>query len=313
MSKHWSSRIILAAVLTYGSGCSLLGRQTASNDPRSLWNPTNSAKAEYKEPEEVVEEAFNPKKVSDAVGLKLKYAQWMEETGNVEEAKLNYDDLLRSHPKNVDAILGKARIELASRDVAAAEKGFRHALKVDKSSAQAYAGLGQCQSEQKDWPAAAESLAKASSALPEEKSIRYQLGIALVHTGNLQAAQLQFTQSVGAAAGHYNIALILKDEGRVREAEEHLVMALRKDPSLKEAERWLSELRNSSAAGTAASTAAPSPIQPQILQTGYHNYGAIGTSSIEPAVYVEEAAPATVPAPPAGGHSAVHSVTQASH
>lgn len=308
MSKQWSTRIILAAILTYGSGCSLHGRQTGNKDIRSLWNPMSSAKAEYKEPEEVVEEAFTPKKVSDAVGLKLKYAQWMEETGNVEEAKLNYAEVLKKDSKNVDAILGNARIELASRDISAAEKGFRHALKIDKSSALAYAGLGQCLSEKKEWAEAAESLAKASTGLPEDKTIRHQLGIALVHTGNIQAAQLQFTQSVGAAAGHYNIALILKDEGRVREAEEQLVMALRKDPSLKEAERWLSELRSSSAQGTAANTAAPSAIQPQVVQTAYHNYGAIGTSTIEPAVHVEESTPA--PVPPAGGHSAVHGVAQ---
>lgn len=308
MSKHWSAQIILAAVLTCGTGCSLLGRQTASNDTRSLWNPMGNAKASYKEPEEVVEEAFNAKKITDTVGLKLKYAQWMEETGNLEEAKLNYAEVLKGNPKNVDAILGKARIELASGDVASAETGFRHALKINESSAQAHSGLGQCLSVKKEWTAAAESLAKASTALPEDKTIRHQLGIALVHTGNIQAAQLQFTQSVGAAAGHYNVALILKDEGRVREAEEQLVMALRKDPSLKEAERWLSELRNSSTAGTAAYSVAPSPIQPQITQAAYHNYGAIGTSTIEPAVHVTESAP--VPAAPAGGHSSVHGVAQ---
>lgn len=308
MSRLWPILIILVAILLSGSGCSLHGRQAASDDGRSLWNPTGSAKAVYKEPEEVVEEPFNPKKITDSATLKLKYAQWMEETGNQAEAKLNYAEVLKKDDKNVDAILGKARIELASGEVSAAEKGFRHALKVDSSSAQAYSGLGLCQSERKEWAAAAESLAKASTGLPEDKTIRHQLGIALVHTGNLQAAQLQFTQSVGAAAGHYNIALILKDEGRIPEAEEQLVMALRKDPSLKDAERWLSELRNTSAQNVSASVTGPSAIQPQITQTAYRNYGAIGTSSIEPAVYVTESTPASTAS--AGGHSAIQGMTQ---
>lgn len=306
MSRLWPMPIILVAILSSGAGCSLHGRQAANNDVRSLWNPMGNAKAVYEEPEEVVEEEFNAKKVTDTVTLKLKYAQWMEETGNLAEAKINYTQVLKENSKNVDAILGNARVELASKDVSAAEKGFRRALKIDSSSAQAYSGLGQCQSEKKEWAAAAESLAKASTGLPEDKSIRHQLGIALVHTGNLQAAQLQFTQSVGAAAGHYNIALILKDEGRVREAEEQLVMALRKDPSLKEAAHWLSELRNTPAPEASARLAAPAPIQPQIVQTAYHNYGAIGTTTIEPAVYVAESAPAA----PAGGHSAVQGVAQ---
>jgi tetratricopeptide (TPR) repeat protein len=307
MSKFWPMPIVLMSILLCGEGCSLRGRQATTGDGRSPWNTFGSPKANYKEPEEVEEET-QPKKITDTVTLKLKYAQWMEETGNLPEAKANYAEVLKGNAKNVDAILGKARIDFSSGEVNLAEQGFRRALKVDSSSAQAYSGLGQCQAEKKEWAAAAESLAKASTGLPEDKTIRHQLAIALVHTGNLQAAQLQFTQSVGAAAGHYNTALILKDEGRVREAEEQLVLALRKDPSLKEAERWLSELRNSNGQLGAASVAGPSAIQPEVTQASYRNFGAVGSSTIEPAVYVPESVAS--PAQAAGGHSAVHDVAQ---
>ena len=189
-----------------------------------------------------------------------------------------------------------------------AEQGFRRALKVDSTSASAYSGLGQCQSHKKEWAAAAESLARASSGLPEDKTIRHQLAIALVHTGNLQAAQLQFTQSVGAAAGHYNTALILKDEGRVREAEEQLVFALRKDPSLKDAERWLFELRSTHGQQVTSTIAGPAAIVPEVTQAAFHDYGAVGTATIEPAVHVTETA--VLATQPAGGHSSINGIVQ---
>ncbi len=307
MSKHGSMSMILLAMLLGGQGCSLHGKQSAMQNGRSPWDSFKSAKASYENPEEVEEESI-PRKVTDTVTLKLRYARWMEETGNLPEAKNHYMEVLKANSKNVEALLGKARVELASGEVDAAEQGFQRVLKIDASFAEAHSGLGKCQAEKKQWAEAAVSMAKASAGLPEDKGIRHQLAIALVHTGDVQAAQLHFSQSVGAAAGHYNTALILKDEGRVQEAEEQLEMALRRDPSLKDAERWLSELRNSHHAQTPAGNSRPGEIQPQIAQASFRDFGAIGTAVIEPAVYVPEVA--TSPSPPPTGHSPVMGVTQ---
>ena len=247
MTIHWPMPILLIALLMSGEGCAFPGRQTAQQSGKSPWNPFGTPKANYAQSDESEEEEEErpAKKITDPLTLKLTYAQWKEETGELPEAKLHYSEVLKEHPKNIQAILGLARTEYTSGNVVLAEQGFRRALKIDSGSAEAYSGLGQCQAENKQWTAAADSLTKASIGLPEDKTIRHELAIALVHTGDLPAAQLNFNQSVGAAAGHYNTALILKDDGHLPEAEEQLELALRKDPKLKEAERWLTEIRNS--------------------------------------------------------------------
>ena len=185
-----------------------------------------------------------------------------------------------------------------------AEQGFRKALKLDPQSAIAHSGLGQCRAADNDWPTAVEELTEASQGLPEDKTIRYHLAVALVHTHHLAAAQVQFSHCVGEAAGHYNTALILKDMGELEEAEAQLELALRKDPTFTDAERWLTELRKVRLTDEQASLRGPAEIKPTVTQATYKDYGYIGTVEVEPAVYVPEAAAPSVEH--AGGHSFAH-------
>ena len=187
---------------------------------------------------------------------------------------------------------------------------FLSASPNDSSSAAAHRGLGQCQTAHEQWAEAVASLTEATKGLPEDKAIRHQLAIALVHTGDLSAAQLHFSQSVGAAAGHYNTALILMDQGRLPEAEEQLVFALRKDPKLKDAERWLVEIRKPRGGAERAATNGPSEIKPHVTQSTHRTYEAVGTVEIEPAVYFSESQLSRVQQ--AGGHSVAAS-GQVSH
>ncbi len=112
---------------------------------------------------------------------------------------------------------------------------------------------------------------------------------------------MQFAECVGEAAGHYNTALILKDEGNLDEAETQLQLALRKDPQLKEAQRWLVEIRKArSQIGAAIPAPAPAAIRPEVKHVTYHDYGPIGSVEVEPAVYVSDEASVDSPA---DGHS----------
>lgn len=286
LSKHWPTLIVLLTLLLCTGGCAFPGRQAAQNNERSLWNPFGSPKANYTPDQEAAEEELSAEDPKDPLALKLTYARWMEESGNLPEAKRHYADVLHEQPKNIDAILGVARQEYSTGRIDQAEQGFRRALKIDGNSANALSGLGQCEASHQKWPEAAVSLTKASKGLPEDKAIRHQLAIALVHTGDLAAAHLQFTHSVGAAAGHYNMALILKDKGQLPAAEAQLELALRKDPKLKDAERWLTEIRKSRRATEQVTLQGPSTIEPRVTQTAYRDLGPMGTVEIEPAVYV---------------------------
>jgi tetratricopeptide (TPR) repeat protein len=297
---HWPQSALLIAFLA--TGCAFPGRQQANNNSQqSGWGPFNKPDVSYAEGDSVEEDDFPTKEITDPNPLKLQYARWMEETGNVADAQKHYSDVLASQPKNVEALLGLARIDLAQGRTDAAEQGFQRVLKLDRDHPLAHSGLGQCLASRKEWNSAAEELTKANRALPEDKTIRYQLAVALVHTGDLAAAQLQFADCVGEAAGHYNTALILKDEGNLGEAEAQLELALRKDPKLKDAQRWLVEIRRArNQVGQISAPNAPEAIHPPVKQVTYQDFGPIGSVEIEPAVYVPEEAPASSPA---DGHS----------
>jgi tetratricopeptide (TPR) repeat protein len=297
--SDWPTSLLLLSLLT--TGCAFPGRQQANNSQQPGWGSL-APNVGYLQGEAVEEENdFPDKKITDPNPLKIQYAKWMEETGQLAEARLHYSEVITAQPKNIDAHLGMARVDLAQGQIDSAEQGYHRVLKLDRDNAYAHSGLGQCLSARKDWTSAVTELNLANKSLPEDKTIRYQLAVALVHTGNLAAAQVQFAECVGEAAGHYNTALILKDEGNLDEAESQLQLALRKDPQLKDAQRWLVEIRKvRGQVGAALPAQVPAAIRPTVKQVTYHDYGPIGTVDVEPAVYVLNDASAD---PPADGHS----------
>ncbi len=75
------------------------------------------------------------------------------------------------------------------------------------------------------------------------QSIRYQYAVTLAKSGQNDAALGQFTQAVGAAAAHYNLGLILHEQGDLTAAEAQFVAALVKNPKLDQAQGWLDDTR----------------------------------------------------------------------
>ncbi len=302
--KCWQTSLLTLALSAGLSGCAFPGRQNANNGQpvQSRWNPFAQPTATYQQQVVNEEDEAPPKKITDPNPLKLRYALWMEETGNLPEARKHYSEVLSARPKNVEAALGVARVDLASGQLDEAEKGFRLALKLDPQSAIAHSGIGQCRAAAKDWTAATQELTLASQSLPEDKTILYHLAVALVHAGQPAAAQVHFVQCVGEAAGHYNTALILKDQGQLTEAEAQLELALRKDPKMKDAEKWLAEIRQVRLSKGPALPSGPAVIKPAVTQVVYQDYGQIGTVEHTPAVYVAEGAGPAVEH--AGGRSA---------
>ncbi len=308
--NRWPILLVLLVIGLNHSGCSILAKKTANqqNGQSSAWNPFSKPNVTYAEQSESIEEEFPAKKITDPNPLKLRYAMWMEETGNLSEAQLHYTAVLAAQPQNLEAVLGVARINLSSGQVEQAEQGFRRALMIDPASASAQGGLGQCLVARKQWPEAVAALSVATRGLPEDKTVHYQLAVALAYTGDLAQAQTQFSHCVKESAGHYNIALILKDQGQLSAAEAQLELALRQDPNFKDAERWLTEIRKVLASASQVSLSGPPEIQPVIKQVTYKEYELTGTETIEPAVYIAESSPPT--AQQASGHSAAGTKTR---
>lgn len=184
-----------------------------------------------------------PRKVKDPLTLKLRYARWMEESGHLQEARRHYTAVLEKKPKHIEALLGMARIDERTGRIQAAEERFRRALELSPTSPQAKYEAGRFYAEQQRWPEAIALLNQATLADPANGPCRYQLAISLAQAGYVSEALPHFQRTVGDAAAHFNIAMILKDQGRLAEAEQQLLTAVSKDPRLSQAQHWLDEIR----------------------------------------------------------------------
>lgn len=228
-----------SAALAFACGCRTTADQTtASKSSLSsiLRARTVSATATPPEPEPAPD-------VKDPSELSLAYARWMEDVGNLMEARRHYSEVAEAKPKNLEAALGLARVDQLSGRTHEAEQGFLKAQKLAPDSPVALHALGQFYASQERWPQAVEKLKRAMLAAPTEKAYRYDLAVAMVHTGDINGALPHFVRTVGEAEAHYNVGLILKDEGRLNEAHEQLLLAVTKKPDLHQAQYWLDEVR----------------------------------------------------------------------
>lgn len=239
VQKQLFGRLVLCVALwTTASGCITIAPSAGSPLSFRSFLDRGVQQANYEEP---VEEA--PPDPKDPTRLKLAYARWMEEMGQAAEARQQYSDVAKEEPENVEALLGLARLDLLSGNVAEAERRLQHAMRLAPEKPAVQFGWGQYLAAQKRWQESIGPLRRAMLARPANAGYRQQLAIALVHAGDTEAALPHFTQTVGEAEAHYNVALILKDEGQLEEAERQLVLALAKKPDMEPAQRWLTEIR----------------------------------------------------------------------
>jgi len=234
---RWTNLGLLCCL---AAGCATGRGATASNEEggglKSLLQPKVS-QASYEEIEEV------PAKPKDEYALRLKFAEWMEDAGDNKRAEEQYRDIVKAKPKNVSALLGLARMDILAGRYPSAEEGLHRAERLAKNSPDVAATYGQFHAAQKDWDKAIESYNKAVQNDPDNDDYRYQLALTMVRAGRIEASLPHFAATVGDAAGHYNIGLILRENGDLAGAEEHLQLALRKRPDLEDAKQWLVEVR----------------------------------------------------------------------
>lgn len=241
--RHCRHRWLLVGLLgCCAAGCSSSGRKTASyadeeSGLKSLFR-SKVSQASFEEEAETI-----PAKPKDEAMLHLTFAEWMEDAGDATRAEQHYREVVKAKPKNVAAILGLVRMDILAGRMAEAEEGLHRAQRLAADSADVAASFGQFYAVKEDYEKSIESYTKAVQAEPGNSEYRYQLALSMVRGGRIEAAIPHFASTVGDAAGHYNIALILKDQGDLAGAERHLKIALNKQPKMQEARHWLAEVR----------------------------------------------------------------------
>lgn len=211
--------------------------------------------------------------LKDPSNLHLAYGRWREQVGDTTDARVSYETVLRDDPKNVDALLGLARLDYLGGRHEECEKRLASALRLEPGNPQVLSTQGQLYAAQNRWPEAIEQLNAAVLAAPNTVEYRYQLAVALAHSNDPDAALPHFARTVGPAEAHYNLGYLLQEQGRAREAERHLVEALRQRPDLHVAQTLLDEVRggrthlNAPAIAEVPASSRPTAPRPQFTQT----------------------------------------------
>lgn len=173
----------------------------------------------------------------------VKYARLEEQRGNYELARSNYDKALQAQPKNVDAVVGLARLDHLAGYSEDAEKRLLEAAKRDTRSTVPLVALGQLYTEQERYADALTMLNKAATLAPNDKNIKFHLGVTSHKAGQPEQSLAFFKQAVGEAAAHYNMGLLLHERGDFARAEEHVSLALAKNPALTGAQSFFDQVR----------------------------------------------------------------------
>jgi tetratricopeptide (TPR) repeat protein len=225
----------LGALISPCTGCTNSGMKAPGQNVLTSWLKPKP-KIEAAPPIQV------PDKLVDERDLSIKYAQWMVETGRLKEAQEKYRAVLRKNPKDVEAIIGLADIDQLTDLREQAEAGYLKAVQIQPDAAVPQCALGKYFASQKRWPEAIDCYNRAVLADPIDSKARFELAKALVHHGDVEGALPHFIRTVGDAEAHFNVAVILNEDGRTQEAEQQLRIAVAKKPELTQAKRLLAEI-----------------------------------------------------------------------
>jgi tetratricopeptide (TPR) repeat protein len=218
-------------------------------------------------------------KLTNPVKVHLAYALWHEQQGNQVEARNSYNEVLKKNSKNIDAHLGLARLDMQLQRMSDAEARLQKAQKIAPRNPQVVAAVGQYHAVQRDWPRALEQMRAARTLSPYEPTYAFQLGVVEARSGDMVAALTSFSEAVGPAEAHYNLAVILQEQGQSAEAENHLQQALALKADLPHVQKLLTAMRQQRQADKL--NAARSPLAKE----------AVGTDSraVQPASFLQPA------------------------
>jgi tetratricopeptide (TPR) repeat protein len=257
----------LAGRLLLAAGLALCGCASTTPDPSIVLTEPPAPSlidrvlrrddaSKYRRP---VEES--PRDPSDPGRLSLAYARLMEQAGRLEQAETHYTRVLDENPGSVDALVGLARVHTLAGRHAQAEQSLLKALKEQPKSPEVLHALAQSYAARELWAEAQQVLQQAALEAPADDSIQYDLAVALVQLGQVDAAIPIFAGTVGEAEAHYNAGLILHRCGRLPESQQQFQLALAMRPDLEQARYWLAASQQQQMLPPTPPGASPTAIQ----------------------------------------------------
>ena len=132
--------------------------------------------------------------------------------------------------------------QLASRP-ADAELHLNKAQQLQPHTALVNAAWGEYFAAQQSWPRAIERYRQAIKLAPDEPLYKHQLAVALVKSGAVNEGFSEFVSVVGQPEAYYNVGVLLYQQGRLVEAEQHIQRAVLLKPDLTPASKMVARIQ----------------------------------------------------------------------
>lgn len=278
-SAGWAGAVLCAATLT---GCSINKLALKDETAPKLGKPPEVALSVPGSPE-----FGTPRELKRPERVHVAYGRWQEQQRQPALAREAYQKALEHDPKSVEALLGLARLDQLAGRPEEAERHLQRAQQLHPQEPLVFAGWGEFYAAQEKWPQAIERYQQAIRLAPDEPLFKHQLGVAQVKSGAISQGLASFTAAVGEAEAHYNVGVLLYQQGRVVEAEQHLQRALALKPELAPASKMLAKIQQQRSGTTPMAEKAPSFPAPPAPLVG-------GAAAVAPASSMHAAAPPAV-------------------
>ena len=251
--------VVLASGVLWGPACVRCAAQQSSG---KSW--TDSITAPFKSGFDKLGRALSPKSHTssstvedDAVSLKSKakigpelyvaIAHLYEQAGKMPEAEQQYQLALKDRPDDVAALLGYAHLKEYMSKPDEAIQLYQRAAQAHPEQASIYNNLGLCYARQNRLDEAVAAMERAVQQEPKNALYRNNIAAVLVDQGKSLEALRHLREAHTGAAAYYNMGYLLQTKGQSQAAMQNFAAALKADPSMVPAQRWLEYLQRQTA------------------------------------------------------------------
>jgi tetratricopeptide (TPR) repeat protein len=276
-------------------------RVTAGFTNPFVRSPEEKLRAEAERRAEVARRN-DPLSLSNAPGeptpaVLVSMAQLSDHAGRTDQARDLYRKALTAEENNLDALLGLGRLEDREGNFDEALRLYHQAAAAHPHSATALNDLALCYARKGELPRSLSLLDRTAQMSPQNPLYRNNIAKVLVKMNLLEDALAHQSAVYPPAVAHYNLGVLLQEQGRLDEAESFFRTAVAADPQFEQARLLLTQLEY-------GKQQAQATIATEITRTA-----ALPTAAAPAAAYAGYALPTGLsgtPAPPSMGFNAAN-------
>ncbi len=202
---------------------------------------------------------FKKKDEGPGADFYVSLARVQEQTGDFDQAAAQYNKALDIDEESAPALVGYAHMLDRQGQKVKATDYYLRAAKAHPDDPSIANDLGLCYARQGKLDLAVEYLGKAVELQPERELYRNNIATVLVEKGRIDEAVSHVATVYGEPIAHYNVGVLLTQQGQNQAAMQQFALAARQDPSMQQARQWLARLQADVPAGEQRYAAAQRP------------------------------------------------------